>query len=156
MKIYVASSWRNEYQQGVVLALREAGFNDVYDFRNPEPGDTGFHWSEIDSNWKNWTTEEFEFALKHPIAEKGFSKDIEALNDSDVTVLVLPCGRSAHLELGYAVGSGQYTAVYNCGAPIEPELMYKMCSKIFHSFSDMMLWLKNIETKVEIERAVDL
>ena len=30
MKVYVASSWRNERQQEIVRALREAG-HDVYD-----------------------------------------------------------------------------------------------------------------------------
>jgi len=51
MSIYVASSWRNTHQPSVVAALREAG-HDVYDFRNPRPGDHGFHWSMIDPDWK--------------------------------------------------------------------------------------------------------
>lgn len=52
MNIYVASSWRCEWQPAVVAALREAGY-EVYDFRNP-PGNTGFHWSSIDPHvwWK--------------------------------------------------------------------------------------------------------
>lgn len=41
MKIYVASSWRNERQPEVVEHLRSFGY-EVYDFRNPAPGDTGF------------------------------------------------------------------------------------------------------------------
>lgn len=45
--IYVASSWRNPYQPVVVGELRFMG-HEVYDFRNPEPGSHGFHWSEID------------------------------------------------------------------------------------------------------------
>lgn len=56
MKIYVASSWRNKIQPLVVLALREAG-HEVYDFRNPAPGNTGFQWSEIDPAWQSWTAE---------------------------------------------------------------------------------------------------
>ena len=43
-KIYVASSWRNEYYPEVVKVLRDAG-HDVYDFRNPPSGDPGFKWS---------------------------------------------------------------------------------------------------------------
>ena len=38
MKIYVASSWRNERQPDVVQALRNAG-HDVYDFRHPHGED---------------------------------------------------------------------------------------------------------------------
>lgn len=40
MKIYLASSWRNERQPAVLAALREAG-HEVYDFRNPAPRHEG-------------------------------------------------------------------------------------------------------------------
>lgn len=39
MKIYVASSWRNQYQPEVVATLRAVG-HEVYDFKNPRPGGT--------------------------------------------------------------------------------------------------------------------
>ena len=47
-KIYVASSWRNSYQQDVVSFLRSEG-HEVYDFTHPN-GDMsyGFSWSSID------------------------------------------------------------------------------------------------------------
>lgn len=44
MNIYVASSWRNLLQPGIVVALRRCG-HDVYDFRNPAPGNKGFAWA---------------------------------------------------------------------------------------------------------------
>ena len=40
-KIYVASSWRNPFYPDVVETLRKAG-HDVYDFRNPPHGGSGF------------------------------------------------------------------------------------------------------------------
>ena len=97
MKIYVASSWRNNLQPRVVVALREAG-HEVYDFRHPAPGNTGFRWSEIAPDWEDWTAEQFREALSHPVAARGFGFDMAALANSDACVLVLPCGRSAHLE----------------------------------------------------------
>lgn len=124
MKIYVASSWRNNMQPRVVAALRELG-HEVYDFRNPAPGNNAFHWSEIDPNWKNWKHEQFREALYHPIANKGFELDMDALRECDACVLVLPCNRSAHLEAGYAIGADKPTVILldeNC----EPELMYRM------------------------------
>ena len=51
MKLYVASSWRNLNQPTVVELLRKCG-HEVYDFRNPAPGDNGFHWEEIDPDWE--------------------------------------------------------------------------------------------------------
>ena len=39
-RVYVASSWRNQYFPEVVKRLREAG-HEVYDFRNPPHGGAG-------------------------------------------------------------------------------------------------------------------
>ena len=58
MRIYVASSWKNEYYPEVVLRLRESGF-DVYDFRNPPSGGNGFHWQDVSDKWLDWTPVEF-------------------------------------------------------------------------------------------------
>ncbi len=127
-KVYVASSWRNLAQPGVVQALRRLGHH-VYDFRNPREGDNGFHWSEIDPEWKSWNGHQYIEALKHPIAESGFKSDFDAMQWADTFVLVQPCGRSAHLELGWAVGQGKAT-VMMLGPDIEPELMVKMCDHI--------------------------
>jgi hypothetical protein len=126
-RIYVASSWRNPMQQGVVYTLRAAG-HVVYDFRNPKEGDKGFHWSEIDPDWKLWTPERFRESLSHPIAERGFRSDFDAMKWADVGVLVMPCGRSAHLEAGYFVGAGK--PLYILLADGEPELMYRMAAKV--------------------------
>lgn len=100
MKIYIASSWRNEYFPEVVMKLREAGFV-VYDFRNPPSGDEGFHWVSVSDKWLDWTPEEYRDNLKHPLAERQFKNDIEAMEACDACVLVLPCGRSAHTEAGW-------------------------------------------------------
>src|SRR5512132_1791659 len=128
MRIYVASSWRNPYQPEVVRVLREHQCT-TYDFRHPGPDDDGFHWSEIDPAWETWTPAQYRDALQHPLAQLGFAQDKLALQMADVTVLVLPCGRSAHLELGYAAGLGQRTAVLML-EPCEPELMYLLCEKV--------------------------
>lgn len=124
MKIYVASSWRNDFQQNVVHALRSWG-HEVYDFRNPTEGNTGFAWSEIDPDWLNWTSDAYVKALEHPVAEAGFKLDFDAMKWADTCVMVLPCGRSANTEAGWMKGAGKKVFVYT---PIkqEPELMYKI------------------------------
>src|SRR6185503_4778051 len=119
MKIYVASSWRNERQSSVVAALRAEG-HEVYDFKQPTPGDNGFHWTEIDGGWKEWTPERFVSALDHPIAQAGYKKDMDALEGCEVCVMVMPCGRSASLETGYAIGAGKPTFILLSNG--EPEL----------------------------------
>ncbi len=127
MKLYVASSWRNTRQPEVVTRLRAEG-HKVYDFRNPEPGNSGFHWSEIDPDWKQWTPEQFREALINPIALKGFSLDFGAMQWADAGIMVMPCGRSAHIEAGYFVGAGKPLFILLSDG--EPELMYKMATAV--------------------------
>lgn len=69
---------------------------------------------------------------------------MRALEDSDVTLLVLPCGRSAHLELGYATGMGQRTIVLLDTPLSEPELMYLMNSEICVSLDEVIESLRNV------------
>lgn len=140
MNIYVASSWRNTLQVAIVTILRKLG-HEVYDFRHPAPGNNGFHWSEIDQNWKNWTSEQYRAALRHPIAEAGYDLDIGALRACDAVVYVLPCGRSASWEFGYAMGQGKKGYVIAL-EPCEPELMFREAtiitsmSELFDAFGE--------------------
>jgi hypothetical protein len=135
--IYVASSWRNKYQPAIVQALREFG-HDVYDFRNPAPGDSGFSWSSIDPGWKDWSPSEYRLALRHPFAEAGYNRDMAALRACDACVLVLPAGRSASWELGFAMGAGKRCAVLML-EPCEPELMFRE-ARICCSISELRAW----------------
>jgi hypothetical protein len=124
MKIYVASSWRNTDQSGVVHTLRAEG-HDVYDFRDSE----GFHWSQIDKNWESWSSSEFKQALNTPLALRGFASDLAAMKEADLFVLVMPCGNSAHLELGWAAGAGKKTIIL-LAKETKPELMYSLADHI--------------------------
>jgi hypothetical protein len=142
MRVYVASSWRNEYQPDVVHGLREIG-HEVYDFRNPYSGVKGFHWSEIDSAWKGWSPGEYRDALEHPLAEAGFNADMEALRLCDALVAVQPFGRSASLELGWACGAGRFTALLLSDG--EPELMVKMVDCIAVGLGEILLALQHYE-----------
>lgn len=140
-RVYVASSWRNTYQQEVVKRLRDAGY-DVYDFKNPRPGDNGFHWSEIDPTWKEWMPQQFINGLNHSIAQRGFNSDMTALASCEICVLVLPSGRSAHIEAGYAAGAGKKVFVL-IPEKIEPELMYKMTAGQCSDIDGLLSMLKD-------------
>lgn len=140
-RIYVASSWRNPGQPAIVSALRTAG-HEVYDFRNPAPGNTGFAWSEVDPNWLNWDPGTFaEKLTTHPVAAAGFAFDKNALDWCDTCILVLPCGRSAHLELGYAAGQGKDTYVLLHPDKFEPELMYLLNTACSSSIDQIIGWM---------------
>lgn len=141
-RTYVASSWRNPYYEQVVRRLREEG-HEVYDFRNPPHGGAGFHGTDVDENAPNWTFEEYAGGGggSHPLAERQFKADLDALEWADACVLVLPCGRSAHTEAGWMAGRGRKVVVY-IPEMQEPELMYKLFDKAVGSLDDLTESLK--------------
>ncbi len=140
MKIYAASSWRNPTYPDVVEALRDAG-HLVYDFRNPDTT-PGFSWDQVGGTpfSRSEPVERYLTMLKHPRAEEGYAVDMAALMAAEVVVLALPCGKSAHLELGYAVGAGKSTAIL-LEDPVEPDLMYKMVDFLAPTLDDLLGWV---------------
>ncbi len=145
MKIYVASSWRNQFQPEVVHSLRLEG-HDVYDFRGSGDGwgcggdgPGGFSWSECDPNWQSWPDDipRYLAALQHHRAVEGFYRDMNALLACDVCLMVMPCGPSASMEMGWACGAGRLVIVY-IPAMREPDLMVKMADYVGSDFQRIL------------------
>lgn len=81
--------------------------HEVYDFREPKPGYNGFSWRQVHPEWTSWTPEQWRDALRHPASQNGYTSDRGGMDWADIGVLVLPCGRSAHLEAGFMAGRGK-------------------------------------------------
>jgi hypothetical protein len=148
MKLYVVSSWRNSHQPAVVEALRASG-HEVYDFRQPGPGEQGFVWSQVSQEWSSWSVRDFRLGLHHPLARHAFERDRVALEECDRCILVLPSGMSAHLEAGWCAGRGKPVAVF---APDfkEAELMYRLfdegeATPLFETLEEVLAWLARTE-----------
>jgi nucleoside 2-deoxyribosyltransferase len=63
---------------------------------------------------------------------------------ADAFILVLPCGRSAHLEAGWAIGQGKPTAILldpDHEHQVTPELMYKMADLVTYNSMELLTWL---------------
>lgn len=144
MKLYVASSWRNKNYPDMVRLLKSAG-HDVYDFR-----DHGFNWTDVPGH-EDWNLNsvldhhKFLYSLE---GKRGFERDLGAMKWADAFVMVMPCGRSAHLEAGWALGQGKPTAVFHTEFNVEAELMYRMANLITHDFTELAQWLQSLETDV--------
>jgi hypothetical protein len=141
-------------QIAVCAALRSAGI-DHYDFRRAGDEGLGFRWSEVMSDGAvivkddgghtlKCKADDYTKVLGLPRTLEAFGLDMGALTRADATILILPCNRSAHLELGYARGAGQRTAVMldpDEEGFITPELMYLMVDYIAPSLFDLLGWL---------------
>lgn len=133
MRIYLASSRRNKFFDKTLAALRAAG-HDVFDFKHEDT----LVW-EADEHKGTMAGAETDEVLEH------FQADFDALKGAECTVLVLPAGRSAHLELGYATGQGQHTVVYLPEGAVldEPDLMYRMCDALIQGEADLLEHLRD-------------
>ncbi len=141
--VYVASSWRNLYQPAIVKALQGLGL-EVYDFRNPEPGNNGFGWRSIDPDWQQWSPEQWREALKHPISQHSYELDRGGMDRSECCVLVLPSGRSAHMEAAFMAAQGKPVFTLALEAT-EPELMSLLLGPADHicvSMDELFDWLE--------------
>lgn len=105
-----------------------AGCNLGGKFASPKKGSD---WEQVD---------EYLRMIEHPLAIEGYGADYAAMDAADTFILVLPCGKSAHLELGWAVGAGKRTAIL-LEDPVEPELMYRMVDYLASSLFDLLGWL---------------
>jgi nucleoside 2-deoxyribosyltransferase len=106
-KIYLASSWRNPVYPLTVLNLREDG-HEVYDFRAD-----GFRWDELHPAMPHLSVKGWLSVIReNKRAQDHFAQDWNALQEADTVVQVLPSGRSASWETGYALGAGKDTFLY--------------------------------------------
>ena len=125
-KIYLASSWQNKEYEQVLNTLRLEGY-ETYDFKHPENKElSSFDWEKLDKKYNRWTCSDFKKALNHPETIKAFQKDFQAMQEADICVLLLPCGRSAHSEAGWMKGNGKKVFILDLSDNPKPELMYRM------------------------------
>lgn len=160
LKIYMASSWRNKGLDRVAEVLRGAG-HSVFDFRWYPNGSRGFHWSEQDVHWRSWSPRRFVQALDDPRSVHGFLRDAVAMRQADACVLVLPCGRSAHLEAGAFAGVAGtprlviYYPPSETRDPQEPELMYRLAYGIALDEQELLTALCALGTELSLPAASD-
>lgn len=145
LKLYTASSWRNKNYPDIVAKLKRAGF-EVYDFQqaiSTTGKDVAFNWDQIDPKWEIWSNREFVEALRNPLAENAFKSDREAMERADACILILPCGKSAHIEAGYMKGLGK--KLYILLDSSRPELTYSISDGIFDSITDLIVKLWGVQ-----------
>jgi len=138
-RIYLASSWRNPHHADFLGTLQALG-HAVYDFKSKKhmpyagPAPTSFSWSELSDNWQTWVPSSYRYALvSQERAASGFLGDFRGMEWADTCVMLLPCGRSAHIEAGYMKGRGKRLIVAypnDSREGFDPDLMYMLADHI--------------------------
>lgn len=106
MNIYIIGSLRNDHIPLVAARLRADGHSVFDDWFAAGP--------EADDYWQKYETQRgrsYTEALSGAAAKNVFAFDKRHLDEADAAVLVLPAGKSGHLELGYMAGKGKKTVI---------------------------------------------
>lgn len=133
-KIYVASSWDNQYHDTIVNVLMALG-HDVFDYRRPTTNKKGFNWNQS-MDAKTLTVDEYIKSLNSPKSSKAYTYDIKAMHWADTCVLIMPAGNSNHIIAGWM--KGQAKKVYIIQFTITGfELMHLLFDGIITTVDDI-------------------
>lgn len=136
--IYLIGSLRNPEIPYIALALEKIGVEVFADWHEAGP--------EADSYWREGEMLKgitYKEALKGWTSQHVFSFDKKHLDRSNIGVLVLPAGKSGHLELGYVIGQGK--PGYILSPPVEYDRwdqMYNFATDICFSVEELKETLK--------------
>lgn len=133
MKIYIASSWKNDVE-AIHLAdtLRSAG-HEVDCFCDTSTGRYVFHFSEVGP------LDEIDAItfLQDDRAQRAYREDKKHIDWADAVVMLHPCGKSSHLEAGYAVGAGKKLFMLGEFPKGEFDVMYGFADSLHRNIDDL-------------------
>lgn len=119
MIIYLIGSLRNPSIPSIASELRGCGHEVFDDWFAAGP--------TADDCWRDYERERghtYREALGGYAAKHVFEFDLLHLNRADCGVLVLPAGKSGHLELGYLIGQGKRGFIL-LDSPEKWDIMYQ-------------------------------
>lgn len=134
--IYLIGSLRNPEVPSLAAVLRSAGHEVFDDWYAAGP--------EADDYWKKYEIERgrtYSEALSGLAAKHVFSFDKFHLDRADTGVLLLPAGKSGHLELGYLIGQGKRAYIL-LDQPDRWDVMYQFATGVFSTQEELLAALR--------------
>lgn len=106
MRVYLVGSLENPIILQATNALTDAGF-EVFSDWFAAGADADYAWA----TYEKGRGRPYRAALQSPAAQNVFRFDLRNLLSADVVVQVMPSGKSASWELGFAAGRGKPTFI---------------------------------------------
>ena len=131
--IYLIGSLRNPECPKIAARMRQSGLEVFDDWFAAGPN--------ADDCWRDYEQARghtFSQALAGYAAQNVFRFDQRHLDRCDSAVLVLPAGRSGHLELGYVLGKGKRGYILLEGEPERFDVMYNFATGVFNSIDELL------------------
>lgn len=131
--IYLIGSLRNPKIPEIANKLRSEGF-EVFDEWFSAGKDADDHWQAYEIA-RGHT---FKQALEGYPAWHVFNFDKEHLDRASIVVLILPAGKSGHLELGWALGQGKKGYIVYGKEPDRYDVMYRFADGVFTTVEELI------------------
>jgi hypothetical protein len=132
-RIYLIGALKNDTIPGLAVRLADEGHAVFADWHAPGP--------QADEFWQAYEGQRgatYREAIYGPHALHVFDFDKHYLDECTVGVLVMPAGKSAHLELGYLAGTGKRTFVLFDGEPARYDLMYLFAEYVCFTVAELV------------------
>lgn len=141
--IYLIGSLRNPRVTEVANELRSYGWEVFDDWMAAGP--------EADDYWLKYEKEKgvsMTDALKSYAAKHVFEFDKYHLDRCDMAVLLLPAGKSGHLEIGYMAGQGKSTFALFDSEPDRWDVMYQFLTGVATDVAMLIDQIKAEELRI--------
>jgi hypothetical protein len=139
-KVYIIGALSNPQIPHVGNAIRAAGFEVFDDWHSVGPR-CDQHWQE----YEDTRGRTYEEAINGQHANHAYELDRRNLEAHPIGVLVLPAGKSAHMEFGtYCQRPGRFGYVLFEEMPKRFDLMYKLANGLFFDQDKLLDWMKAV------------
>ena len=133
MKIYIASSWKNQHAVEMLTSLLREKGHDVFSFIENNYGEG--HSAKKPMNFEKWVNTE--------MAERSFEYDTNGATTSDLVIYISPSGKDAAAECGMAWAKkipiiGLFAKGEDFG------LMRKMMFRWFERYTDLLSYVQEM------------
>lgn len=142
MLVYLIGSLRNPNVPLVAAQIRAAGF-EVFD-------DWFAAGEHADDSWRDYERARghaLPEALQGEAARHVFEFDKLWLERADAVVLMLPAGRSGHLELGWALGRDKPGFVLLDQDPDRYDVMYQFATGVATTVEELIRYLRGTDMR---------
>ena len=132
LSLYIIGSLRNPEIPATASAMRGHGYDVFDDWYAAGP--------EADDYWKKYELERgrtYTEALNGRAANQVFRYDKSNLDRCQAAVLVLPAGKSGHMELGYFIGTGKPGYILLPPGDDRWDVMYRFATKVVRSTEEL-------------------
>lgn len=140
--IYIIGSLRNKIVPIIANKLRKTNKDwEVFDsWYAPGP-----HADDYLKDYCKAKGLSYKETLKDHAATHIFGFDVKHIIRSTDVVMVMPAGKSGHLELGWSLGKGKRGYVLFDKEPDRVDIMYQFATDIFFDFDELVSELKKYD-----------